>query len=60
MKVKTNGFYIKRKDLTVPMTKEEEKIAEAKHVDDYRIPRTFRVLVNAAVPFHHRMYTEEK
>lgn len=44
------GIVIKRKDMTIPQTKEEEKAGT-----DYRIPRSFTVRVNSAIPPTHKL-----
>ena len=46
---------IKRRDLTVPQIKEEEKMAKKTGNPNFRIPRTFVCRVNDAVPSSHRM-----
>lgn len=48
MNKKFFGIVIKRVDLTIPPTKEEEKL-------DKRIPRTFVVRVNRAIPSTHKL-----
>lgn len=58
MNIKTRGIVIRRKDFTVSMTKEEEKLAKKNGVDEYRIPKTFTARVNAAIPPSHKMCSE--
>lgn len=48
MNKKFFGIVVKRIDLTIPPTKEEEKL-------DKRIPRTFVVRVNRAIPSTHKL-----
>ena len=52
------GIVIKRKDCTIPMTKEEEQIAKQKDLEEYRIPRQFSVRINNDIPFDHKMFME--
>ena len=57
-KNKMRGIVIKRKDCTIPMTKEEEQIAKQKDLEEYRIPRQFSVRINNDIPFDHKMFME--
>jgi len=51
--MKTYGILIKRRDLTVPQTKEEEKKSHGN--PRYRIPKTFICRVNAEIPPSHKL-----
>lgn len=55
---KMRGTVLKRRDFTVPMTKEEEKLAKKFHIDEFRNPKNFIVRVNAAIPLSHKMCQE--
>ena len=54
-KIKTRGIIIKRRDLTVPQTKDEEKKAKALNNPNYRTPKQFIVRINAEIPASHRI-----
>lgn len=56
--IKMRGTVLKRRDFTVPMTKEEEKLAKKFHVEEFRNPKNFIVRVNAAIPPSHKMCRE--
>ena len=58
MRIKTRGITIRRKDCTIPMTKEEEQIAKQKNIEEYRIPRTFFVRINNEIPPDHKLCRE--
>ena len=49
------GIVIKRKDVTIPQTKEEEKIGKEKGIENFRIPRSFTVRVSRAIPPTHNL-----
>jgi len=46
---------IKRRDLTILQTKEEEKMAKKTGNPNFRFPKTFVCRINSAVPSSHRM-----
>lgn len=54
-KIRTYGIVIKRKDMTIPPTKEEEKIGKEKNIENFRIPRSFTVRVNRSIPPTHNL-----
>ena len=49
------GIVIKRKDATIPQTKEEEKIGKEIGIENFQIPRSFTVRVNRAIPPTHNL-----
>ncbi len=54
-KQKFFGIVIKRKDLTILPTKEEQKTIDLTGDQNYRIPKTFVVRVNRAIPSTHQL-----
>lgn len=49
------GISIYRKDATVPMTDNEQKMAKKLNVNSFRYSKLFNVKINAAIPKSHQM-----
>ena len=49
------GIVIKRKDMTIPQTKEEEKIGKEKEIENFRNPRSLTGRGNRVISPTHNL-----